>query len=103
MKPPSEASAKKGSGKKSIYGRCPGKDKVMARKPIFISPNTQNYRIEFFRNFRCPFYETCLEEAAVSNLLLDCGICPDRKLKRHQSAYMTFSHAELGEILAYDS
>jgi hypothetical protein len=76
--------------------------KTIERKPIFISPNSQEYGIAFFRNFRCPLYEECLEEAAVSNLLLDCGICPHRKLKRHPSSYLENSYAELAAILKYD-
>ena len=47
----------------------------MERTPLFHQRKTKcNYK-DLFRNYRCPGYDICLEQAALEDLFLDCAAC----------------------------
>ena len=50
----------------------------MYRTPIFPMSGYKIQPSDFARHYHCPHYETCIDEAAKKNLLLDCGSCEYR-------------------------
>ena len=47
----------------------------MNRSPLFPNIDKHGIPADFLRNYWCPHYNICLEEAAVRNLYLDCSDC----------------------------
>jgi hypothetical protein len=51
------------------------KKKSMDKTPLFPSYSKKADTTDFLRNYSCPHYDVCLEEAADRDLYLDCSIC----------------------------
>jgi hypothetical protein len=47
----------------------------MDRLPIFHKMTGKLHQQDLMRNIWCPFYEDCLDEAAMTNSLMDCKQC----------------------------
>lgn len=47
----------------------------MERYPLYHQQGKKISALDFFRNFRCPNYDKCLDKAAHEDLFLDCGQC----------------------------
>lgn len=43
--------------------------------PVYHKGNGKLCQQDFMKNIWCPFYEECLEEAALSDTLMDCSHC----------------------------
>lgn len=51
----------------------------MKKSPLFHKGSAKIRQQDFLKNIWCPFYDICIEEAAKSNTLLDCGECENLK------------------------
>ncbi len=47
----------------------------MEPAPLYYRPSKKTVNIGISRNFRCPYYDRCLEKAALEDLFLDCRAC----------------------------
>ena len=47
----------------------------MEPTPLYYRPSKKALSIGIFRNYRCPYYDRCLEKAALEDLFLDCRAC----------------------------
>jgi len=56
----------------------------MNRDPLFHRQRKKIRASDFLRNTFCDHYETCLDEAARKDQLLDCGSC-DYKFSYYQN------------------
>lgn len=59
----------------------------MDRKPLFPFPAKDMTPEIFFRNFECPHYEVCLEEASIIDFHLDCSCCKYKKTRDTESVF----------------
>jgi hypothetical protein len=50
----------------------------MDKAPIFPMKGKKIMPSDFARHYHCPHYETCIDEAAKKDRLLDCGACEYR-------------------------
>jgi hypothetical protein len=51
------------------------KEPAMKREPLFPSPAKGITPADFPRNYMCPHYDSCLDDAAEKDFYLDCSIC----------------------------
>ena len=49
--------------------------KFMEKTPIFFKKGNKKTLPECDRNFQCRYYEDCISEAAIKDVLLDCRSC----------------------------
>jgi len=47
----------------------------MEKTPIFFKKGNKKTLPECDRNFQCRYYEDCISEAAIKDVLLDCRSC----------------------------
>ena len=50
----------------------------MKKTPIFPVMGKKIKPADFMRQYHCPHYEACMNEAAIKDRLLDCGSCEYR-------------------------
>lgn len=51
----------------------------MKKKPIYTSVQTLTLSGKPIRNYLCPYYEECMDRAAMDNVILHCKECPYRE------------------------
>ena len=47
----------------------------MFKKPVFLTLSNDSKLMEIRRNYLCPEYEECLDQAAYADFDLDCSVC----------------------------
>ena len=65
----------------------------MERSPVFPVHKKGINTTDFLRNYLCPFYDQCLDDAARRNLYLDCNSC-NHKSSHVDHVMMTPDHLQ---------
>jgi hypothetical protein len=53
----------------------------MKRTPLFPAPSPKLSPEAYLRNYWCPHYDTCLDEAAALDHYLDCSQCLHKTIR----------------------
>jgi len=66
----------------NVFGKVKGTS--MNRSPIFPVLGNKTDTHEFIRNYWCPHYDMCLNEAAEINRYLDCSSCAYKNIQKRE-------------------